>query len=63
MRRGGGQQPLGGGRLKVTVGLIISIGIAVVVYFLAVILLGAVTREDMEMLPKGEKIAEKLHLK
>ena len=54
---------IGGGRLKVTVGLIISIGIAVVVYFLAVILLGAVTREDMEMLPKGEKIAEKLHLK
>ena len=54
---------IGFGRLKVTIGLFVSIGIAVVVYFAAVILLGAVTREDLAMVPKGEKIADKLHLK
>ena len=38
------------------------IAVGVVVYVFAAILLRAITREDCELLPKGEKIAKLLHL-
>jgi len=40
-----------------------AIAVAVVVYFVLVILLRAVTRDDVLMLPKGEKIARLLRLR
>ena len=48
-----------------TISLIFSILVAVVVYFVAVIKTGTLTREELCHLPKGGKIvrvAEKLHL-
>ncbi len=42
---------------------LITIGVAVAVYLALLLLLRAVDREDVLMLPKGEKIADILHLK
>ncbi len=39
---------------------VLAIGIGAVVYGLSLLLIGVVTAEDFEMLPKGAKIAEKL---
>ena len=39
-----------------------AIAVAVVVYGVLVLALGAVTRQDVLDLPKGEKIARMLHL-
>lgn len=39
-----------------------SIAIGAVVYVIALLVFKAVTREDLMMFPKGEKIADKLHL-
>ena len=39
------------------------IGVAVVVYAVLLLALGAVERDDVLLLPKGEKIADILHLK
>ena len=36
---------------------------AVIVYIVAAILLRAVTREDMKLIPGGEKIARILHMR
>ena len=36
---------------------------AVVVYAVLVVAMKAVTREDMQLVPKGEKIANLLHMK
>jgi len=33
-----------------------------VVYFVAVVVFKAITREDCQLLPKGDKIAKLLHL-
>jgi len=33
------------------------------VYAVLILAVGAVTRQDAAMLPKGEKLAEKLHLR
>ncbi|MDO5707796.1 MAG: polysaccharide biosynthesis protein [Andreesenia angusta] len=41
---------------------VIAIGVGGLVYLIALVVLKAVTREDMMMLPKGEKIADKLKL-
>ncbi len=54
---------LGPGRLKEFVALAAGILAGVAVYVLTVILLGAVTKEDMELIPHGGTIAEKLHLR
>lgn len=40
-----------------------AIVIAIIVYFVCILLLHAVTREDLAMLPKGEKIADLLHIR
>ncbi len=48
-----------------TVAVILSIGCAAAAYFGMLFILGAITRDDVEMLPKSEKILpimEKLHL-
>ena len=54
---------LGGGRLGVILCLGITIIVAVVVYAALVLALKVVTREDVLILPKGEKIAKLLRLK
>lgn len=43
-----------------TVALVIAVGAAVVVYVLALLFLKALSKDDLEMVPKGEKIAKKL---
>ncbi len=50
-------------RLYMLVGMCLAIGVAVVVYGVAVIKLRAITAEDMKLIPKGEKIAGLLHMK
>ena len=40
----------------------VPIAVGVVVYFTAAVLLKAITREDCQLLPKGEKLAKLLHL-
>ncbi len=40
-----------------------EIGVSAVIYFIAAFLVKAIRREDVLMLPKGEKIANLLHLK
>ena len=40
----------------------IAIGIAVIVYAVAVIRLRALTMEDLKLIPKGEKIGRLLHM-
>lgn len=43
-----------------TVSTVIAVGLAVVVYVISLLLLKGVNREDVSVLPKGEKIAKKL---
>lgn len=40
-----------------------AIALAVVVYFVLILALRAITREDLALMPKGEKIANLLHIK
>ena len=40
----------------------VPIMVGVVVYVVAVVVFKAITREDCQLLPKGEKIAKLLHL-
>lgn len=42
---------------------LLTIGVAVVVYFILVLALRVVTAEDLRMIPKGEKIARLLHIR
>jgi stage V sporulation protein B len=55
--------PFGDGRLAVTLYLAGTIVVAVIVYAVLVIISGTVTREDLASIPKGDKIARRLHLK
>jgi len=59
----GGALGLAGSRLGMLIAMVISILIAVIVYAAAVIVTGALTREDMRFVPKGEKIASILRLR
>lgn len=43
-----------------TVALVIAVAAAVLVYVIALLFMKALSKDDMEMLPKGEKIAKKL---
>ncbi len=54
---------LGGGRMASAVCLFLSILAGLVVYFLLIVLLRAVTKEDILLLPKGEKIANMLKIR
>ena len=42
---------------------LLSIGIAVVVYFILVLALRMITAEDLKMIPKGEKLARLLRIR
>ena len=43
--------------------VLMAIALAAVVYAMAVLALGAVRREDLIALPKGEKLADLLHIR
>ena len=43
--------------------MVLAVGAAAVVYLVSAITLRSVTREDMKLIPKGEKIADILHIK
>ena len=53
---------LGDGRLALGVCLMGSIGVAVVLYLVLTVLLRAVSKDDILLLPKGEKLAKLLKL-
>jgi stage V sporulation protein B len=57
-----GLQTLLGPGLSRLIGCAVPIGIGVVVYAIAAVKFRAITREDCLLLPKGEKIANLLHL-
>ncbi len=57
---GAGTQPE---RKLVLIGLVAAIGAAIIVYLLLTIVTRAITLDDMKLVPKGEKIAELLHIK
>ena len=52
-----------GGRLPLLIFLCAAIGVAVLVYALLIIVSGAITREDLKLIPKGEKLANLLKIK
>ena len=58
-----GTLALGTGRMGVALSMLCAIGAAVIVYLILVIALRAVTREDMRLIPKGDKLARILHIK
>ena len=51
------------GRLPYTIALTGAIGVAGIVYLVLIIALRALTLEDMQMLPKGEKLAKILRIR
>ena len=57
---GAGPEP---GRKVILMALVISVGVAVVVYAAMTILTKAITFEDMKLIPKGEKLAKLLRIK
>ena len=58
-----GYRFLGEGRLYMAAAMLAAIAVAVVVYFVMVVALRAITYEDMKLIPKGEKLAKLLHIK
>ena len=51
------------GRLGLLAAMFLAMLAAVVVYLVCVILMRAITREDLGLIPKGDKIAALLHIK
>ena len=49
--------------MKESLCTLLSVGIAVVVYLILVIALRLITREDLKMVPHGEKLARLLHIR
>jgi stage V sporulation protein B len=43
--------------------LMVALVVAVVVYFALLLSLGTLTREDMSLMPKGDKLSRLLHIK
>jgi stage V sporulation protein B len=60
---GVGSLALGTGRLAVAAYLAVTIALAVALYLMLVVVLRAITAEDMKLVPKGERIARVLRLK
>ena len=54
-----------GGTMKraLTILLAVALAAAVIVYFVSVIALRGITREDMKLIPGGEKVAKILHMR
>jgi len=53
---------MGTGRVAMLLAMVAAMGVAVVIYLLMTVLLGTVTKEDMKLIPGGEKLARLLHL-
>ncbi|HPS75840.1 MAG TPA: polysaccharide biosynthesis protein [Oscillospiraceae bacterium] len=51
------------GRLKMALAMLAAIAVGVVVYIIAAVATGAVTYEDMALIPKGDRIARALHIR
>ena len=51
-----------GGRLADLVPAVLAVIVGVVIYLLMVILLKAIKREELDLVPKGDKIAKLLRL-
>ena len=47
----------------VTMNVLPAVLLAAVVYVVLALAIGAVTRQDLQTLPKGEKLADRLHLR
>ena len=58
-----GTRLLGQGRIGTLLAMCAAIGAAVIVYLVTAIVFRAVTREDMKLIPGGEKIARILHMR
>ena len=58
-----GARLLGQGRIGTLLAMCAAIGAAVIVYLVTAIVFRAVTREDMKLIPGGEKIARILHMR
>lgn len=54
---------LGAGYLRQSLATLLAIGVAVVVYLILVIALRIITREDLKLVPKGDKIARLFRLR
>ena len=54
---------IGTGRFAVILYLIVAIVVAIAVYFILIIATRTVTKEDMLLVPKGEKLAKLLHIR
>ena len=54
---------LSGGFLMSALATMGAIGVAVIIYLVLVIALRIITREDLKMIPKGEKLANLLHIR
>ena len=52
-----------GGYVKESLATLVAIGAAVVVYLILVLALRVITREDLKMIPKGDKIASILRIR
>ena len=52
-----------GGYLKESLCTFLTVCVAVAVYLILVIALRMVTREDLKMIPKGDKLARLLHIR
>jgi stage V sporulation protein B len=57
---GAGPNP---GRIMILIALAAAVAVGVVVYAVMTIVTGAITMEDMKLIPKGEKVAKLLHIK
>ena len=51
------------GRLTMLIAMVFAIGVAAVLYLVLIILMRAITLEDMQLIPKGEKLARLLHIR
>ena len=59
---GRGNALRGGGYALAVTAVVLAILVAVVIYGVLVIALRAITKDDLMLMPKGEKIARMLHL-
>ena len=50
-------------RLTMLLCMALAMAAAVIVYFVSVIALRGITREDMKLIPGGEKVAKILHMR
>ncbi len=50
-------------RMEILIAIVDSIAVAAAVYLVITIFTQAITKEDMKLLPKGERLAQILHIK